>query len=80
MTREPDDDHPFHINIPDCEGTCIVEGFGICRDQFLNPLKVKKVNIGTTNNPKVSNIRYYSDDKTSGKSHIYCMSFNIHSI
>ena len=44
-----------------------MEGFGICSDQFLNPLKVKKVNIGSLENPKFSNIGDYWDDETVGK-------------
>ena len=67
VTREPNDDEPTDVNIPEFEGTCPVEGFGISSDQFLNPLKVKKVNIGSSTNPKFSNIGDYWDDETVGK-------------
>ena len=40
-----------------------MEGFGISSNQFLNPLKTKKVNIGSPKNPKFSNIGYYWDDE-----------------
>ena len=31
---ELDDDDPLDINIPESEGTCTVEGFGISSDRF----------------------------------------------
>ena len=43
VTRDPDDDDTLDINIPESEGMREVEGLGISSDQFLNPLKVKKV-------------------------------------
>ena len=61
MTGELDDDDPIDVNIPESEGMLAVEGFGISSDQFLSPLKVKKVNIGSPKNPKFSNIGYYWD-------------------
>ena len=36
-----------NINIPELEGTHIVEGSGISSDWFLKPLKIRKVNIGS---------------------------------
>ena len=45
----------------------IVEGFGISSNQFLSPLKVKKVNIGSVENPNFTNIKDYWDDETMGK-------------
>ena len=48
---EPDDDGPLDVNIPNSEGACALQGFGISSDQFLNPLKVKKINIGSLENP-----------------------------
>ena len=61
MAREPDDG-PTNINIPDSEVTCEVEGSGILSDEFLKPLKIKKVNIGLLKNPKFANIGDYWDD------------------
>ena len=66
ITWEPDDDDPLEINIPESEGIRIVEGASITIDQFLKPLKIKKVNIGSTENPKFSNIGYYWDDEIVG--------------
>ena len=43
-----------------------VEGFGISSDQFLNLLKVKKVNTGSRENPKFANIGDYYDTETVG--------------
>ena len=35
--------------------------------KFLKPLKIKKVNIGSPENPKFANIGDYQDDNTIGK-------------
>ena len=56
VTGELDDDDPLNVNIHDSEGLCVVEGFDISSDQFPSPLKVKKVNIGSQENPKFTNI------------------------
>ena len=63
LAEDPDDDLT-NINIPESEGTHIVEGSGISSDQFLKPLKIKKVNIGSPKNPKFANIRDYWDRET----------------
>ena len=66
-TRELDNDDPLNVNIPEFEGTCTVEGFGISSDQFLIPLKIKKVNIGFPENPKFAKIGDYWNEDTVGK-------------
>ena len=66
ITREPDDDDPLEINIPNLEGMRAVEGAGMSNNQFPSLLKVKKVNIGSAKNLKFSNIGDYWDDKTMG--------------
>ena len=58
LARDPDDD-PTNINIPESERTRTVEGSGISNDQFLKPLKMKKVNIRSSDNPKFTNIGDY---------------------
>ena len=58
MTRESDDDDPLDVKILDSEGMHAVEGFGISSDQFLNPLKLNKVIIGSLENPKFDSIGY----------------------
>ena len=45
----------------------MVEGSGVSGDKFTNPLKIKKVNIGSLENPKFANIIDYWDDETVGK-------------
>ena len=42
---------------------CVVEGSGILSDQFLMLLKIKKVNIGSSKNPKFANIGDYWDEE-----------------
>ena len=66
ITGEPDDDDPLSLNILDSEGMRAVEGFGISNNQFLSTLKIKKVNIGSPENPKFANIGYYWDDEIVG--------------
>ena len=63
ITGETNDDDPLDINIPESEGMRIVEGVGISSDQFLSPLKIKKVNISSSKNPKFANIGDYWDDE-----------------
>ena len=67
LTRELEIDDLLNINIPDLEGMRAVEGFGISSNQFLSPLKIKKVNIDSLENPMFTNIRDYCDDETVGK-------------
>ena len=66
LVEEPNDDLT-NINIPKLEGTRAVEGSSISSDQFLKPLKIKKVNIGSSENPKFANMRDYWDEETVTK-------------
>ena len=75
ITGELDDDDPLEINMLELEGIPIVEGASITNDQFLKPLNIKKVNIGSNENPNSSNIGYYWDDKTMGNITTYYISF-----
>ena len=67
ITGELNDDDPLEINIPESEGMCAVEGASMSSDQFLSPLKINKVNIGSVENQNFSNIGDYWDDETVGK-------------
>ena len=62
LAGDPDDDLT-NINIPKSEGTRAIEGSGISSDQFLKPLKIKKVKIGSPKNPKFANIGDYWDEE-----------------
>ena len=66
LVGDPDDD-PTNINIPKLEGMHTVEGSGISSDQFLKPLKIKKVIIRSPENPKFTNIGDYWDEETVAK-------------
>ena len=66
LDGDPDDDLA-NINIPESEGTCIVEGSGISSDQLLKSLKIKKVNIGSLENLNFSIIGDYWDEETVAK-------------
>ena len=46
---------------------CEVEGSGISSEQFPKPLKINKVNIGSSKNLKFANIGDYWDDETVSK-------------
>ena len=62
LVGEPDDD-PTNLNIPESEGMFEVEGSGISSKRFLKPLKIKKVNIGSPENPNFANIGDYWDEE-----------------
>ena len=66
LSKDPDDD-PTNINIPESEGLREVEGSDISSEQFIKPLKIKKVNIGSEDNPKFANIGDYWDEKIVAK-------------
>ena len=61
------DDDLTNINIPESEGSREVEGSGISSEQFIKLLKIKKVNIGSEDNPKFANIGDYQDEETVAK-------------
>ena len=66
LSGDPEDD-PININIPESEGSREVEGSGISSEQFIKPLKIKNVNIGSEDNPKFANIGDYWDEETISK-------------
>jgi hypothetical protein len=57
----PDEDDPRNIQITEIEGEREMEGPSLESKVFIVPIKVKKVNIGTTKNLKMANIRDYWD-------------------
>ena len=67
ITGKPEYDDPCDIYIPEYEGSHAMEGLGLSNDKFLKPLKIKKVNIDSPENPKFSNIGDYWDDQIVGK-------------
>jgi hypothetical protein len=60
----PDEDDPHNIHITEIEGEREVEGPSLESEVFVAPIKVKKVNIGTTDNPKMASIGDYWDEQT----------------
>ena len=66
LDRDPNDDSS-NINILELERTRVVEGSHISSDQFLKPLKIKKVNIGSPEDPKFANIGDYWDEEMGTK-------------
>ena len=61
------DDELHNINIPDTEGIQDVAAPDVLMDPMTQPLKIKKVNIGTEENPKFFNIGNYWDEETMAK-------------
>ena len=60
ISGEPeDDDELCNINIPDTEGIWDVSARDVPTDPMTQPQYIKKVNIGTKENPKFSNIGDY---------------------
>jgi hypothetical protein len=59
-----DEDDPRNIQIIETEGEREVEGPSLELEVFVAPIKVNKVNIGTTNNPKMEIIGDDWDEQT----------------
>ena len=51
-----EDDDPRNINIPDSEGHCEVHGPAVEAPEVTQPLKTRKVNIGSEERPKYATI------------------------
>jgi hypothetical protein len=60
----PDEDDPRDIQITENEGEREMEGPSLELEVFFAPIKVKKVNIGTNDNPKMASIGDYWDEQT----------------
>ena len=67
LGKPNDEDEPRAINIPESNISRNIAVPKASGKKFKQPLKLKKVNIGTTKDPKFSNIGYYWDDLTMGK-------------
>ena len=63
----PDEDDSCDIQIEEVEGEREVEGPPMESKVITVPIKVKKFNIGTVENPKMASIGDYWDEKNSGK-------------
>jgi hypothetical protein len=63
MKEEYEDEDPRNIQVPEIEGTCIVEGPELSSITYTQPITTKKVNIGTMKNPTFSQIGYYWNDE-----------------
>ena len=60
MSGEPkDDDELWNINILETEGSQDVTTPDVSTDPMTQPLKIKKVNIGTKENPKFASVGDY---------------------
>ena len=62
-----EDDDPRNINIPESKGSHAVVGPTLECPKIIEKLKIKKVNIGTKETPKIASTRNYWDDKTIGQ-------------
>ena len=65
---EPEDDDELrNVNISESEGSHDVIVLGIQMESMSHPLKIRKVNIGSKENPNFANIRDYWDEETMAK-------------
>jgi hypothetical protein len=65
LTEEgEEDENPRNVNIPESEGTCDVQGPELKVPDVAKPVKIKKVNIGSEEEPKFASIGDYWDDET----------------
>ena len=65
LTVDEEED-PRNINIPKSEGSHEVESSKLEVPEITKDVKLKKVNIGTEEDPKIASIRDYWDDETIG--------------
>jgi hypothetical protein len=62
-----EDDDPRNVNIAETKGQRDIEGPGVKLPFIGQPIKIKKVNIGTEQAPKHANVGDYWDDATIDK-------------
>ena len=69
FTSEPEDEDedPRNTNIPESEGTRDVKGPQLEIPAITEPIKIKKINIGTDTEPKFASIGDYWNDETVGQ-------------
>ena len=62
-----DDDELQNVNIPNFEGSHDVAAPDIPMDSMIQLLRIQKINIGSAENPKFSNVRDYWEEETMAK-------------
>ena len=61
---EDEDEDPRNINISESEGTRDVDGPKLQSPEITEPIKIKKINIGTDTEPNFASIGDYWNDET----------------
>jgi len=64
---ESDEEDPRHLDIVETEGEREVQGLELQIPDVEKPLKTKKINIGSEESPKFSNVGDYWDNETVSK-------------
>jgi hypothetical protein len=67
IEADQDEEDPRNVQVPETEGERAVEGPELKTDVYVKPLRVCKVNIGMTKNPKFVNIGDYWNNETVEK-------------
>jgi hypothetical protein len=62
--NDPVEENLRDIQMTEVEGEREVELSQLHSEEFVAPLKIKKVNIGTEENPKIASIGDYCDNQT----------------
>jgi len=65
--EEEEEEYLWNINIPEIKGQRNVEGPKAVNPDILEPLKTRKVNIGSDTQPKFTKIGDYWDEDTTNK-------------
>ena len=64
---ESDEEYLRHLEIKETEGDCEIHGPELQIPDAAKPLKIKKVNIGSKEHPKFSNVGDYWGNETISK-------------
>ena len=66
FAADEEEEDPRNVNIPESEGSRDVQGPELELLEITEKVKIKKINIGIEEDPKVASIEDYWDDETVG--------------
>jgi hypothetical protein len=71
--EEQGEEDTRNVQVPETEGKCVVEGIDLESVAYTQPINMRKVNIGTTENTKFAQIGdYWSDENVEKIAYLLC--------